>query len=118
MSEQKLSICITTYNRGQFIGETLDSILGQMVAGVELVIVDGASPDNTPAVMTQYLLRYPEIRFFREQVNSGVDGDYDKAVGYARGEYCWLMSDDDLLKPGAIQYVLLSLIHISEPTRR
>lgn len=109
MELPKLSICIATYNRGQFIGETLDSILGQMVSDVELVIVDGASPDNTPEVMTQYLLRYPEIRYFREQENSGVDGDYDKAVGYARGEYCWLMTDDDLLCPRAISRVLESI---------
>ncbi|CAH1198756.1 Glyco_trans_2-like domain-containing protein [Candidatus Nitrotoga sp. BS] len=109
MDLPKLSICISTYNRGQFIGETLDSILGQMVSDVELVIVDGASPDNTPEVMAQYLLRYPEIRYFREQENSGVDGDYDKAVGYARGKYCWLMTDDDLLYPKAISRVLESI---------
>ncbi|MEO6421670.1 MAG: glycosyltransferase family 2 protein [Candidatus Nitrotoga sp.] len=109
MELPKLSICIATYNRGKFIGETLDSILGQMVPGVELVIVDGASPDNTPEVMAQYLLRYPEIRYIREQANSGVDGDYDKAVGYARGEYCWLMTDDDLLCPLAISRVLESI---------
>lgn len=109
MNETKLSICMATYNRGRFIGETLDSILSQIVPGVELVIVDGASPDNTPEVMAQYLLRYPEIRYFREQENSGVDGDYDKAVGYARGEYCWLVTDDDLLSPMAIFRVLESL---------
>ena len=109
MKFPKLSICIATYNRGQFIGETLDSILSQIVSDVELVIVDGASPDNTPEVMAQYLLRYPEIRYFREQENSGVDGDYDKAVGYARGEYCWLMTDDDLLCPRAIPRVLESI---------
>lgn len=106
MNETKLSICMATYNRGRFIGETLDSILNQIVPGVELVIVDGASPDNTPEVMAQYLLRYPEIRYFREQENSGVDGDYDKAVGYARGEYCWLVTDDDLLSPLAVSRVL------------
>ena len=109
MESPKLSICIATYNRGQFIGETLDSILGQIVSDVELVIVDGASPDNTPEVMAQYISRYPEIRYFREQENSGVDADYDKAVGYARGEYCWLMTDDDLLCPKAIFSVLESI---------
>jgi len=105
----KLSICMATYNRGAFIGETLDSILGQLVDGVELLVVDGASPDSTPEDMAQYLLRHPEIRYFREQENSGVDGDYDKAVGYASGEYCWLMTDDDLLRPGAIQKVLSAI---------
>ena len=105
----KLSICIATYNRGSFIGETLDSILAQMVPGVELLVVDGASPDNTPEVMKQYLSRYPEILYYREEKNSGVDGDYDKAIGYAKGEYCWLMSDDDLLKPGAVLNVLSAI---------
>jgi|TARA_R110002074_G_scaffold170005_4_gene332038 glycosyltransferase involved in cell wall biosynthesis len=105
----KLSICIATYNREEFIGETLDTILSQMDPSVELVIVDGASPDNTAEVMAEYLLRYPEIRYFREKENGGVDGDYDKAVDYAKGEYCWLMTDDDLLKPGAINRVLSTL---------
>ncbi len=109
MDGLKLSICIATYKRGLFIGETLDSILGQIEPGVELVVVDGASPDNTPEVMAQYLLRYPEIRYYRETENSGVDADYDKAVGYARGAYCWLMTDDDLLCRGAIARVLASL---------
>jgi abequosyltransferase len=105
----KLSICIATYKRGLFIGETLDSILVQMEPGVEIVVVDGASPDNTPEVMAEYLARYPVIRYKREKVNSGVDADYDKAVGYAKGEYCWLMTDDDLLKPGAVARVLQSI---------
>jgi len=105
----KLSICLATYNRGKFIGETLDSILGQMRPNVELVVVDGASPDNTAEVMAKYALRYPQIRYHREPENSGVDKDYDKAVGHARGEYCWLMTDDDLLQPHAIERVLVAL---------
>jgi glycosyltransferase involved in cell wall biosynthesis len=102
----KLSICIATYNRGQFIGATLDSILDQIERGVEIIVVDGASPDNTQEVMAEYLSRHPGIRYYREQENSGIDRDYDKAVVYAKGEYCWLMTDDDLLRSGAINRVL------------
>ena len=105
----KLSICIATYNRARFIGETLESILGQMEPGVELLVVDGDSPDDTAAVMGDFVSRHPQIRYFREIENSGVDGDYDKAVGYAQGEYCWLMTDDDLLKPGAVSRVLRAM---------
>jgi len=106
MENLLLSICIATYNRGCFIAETLDSILDQMEEGVELVIVDGASSDNTQDILTDYVSRYPRIRYFREAQNSGVDQDYDKAVGYAKGRYCWLMSDDDLFRPGAVKRVL------------
>lgn len=105
----KLSICIATYMRSSFIGETLDSIMSQIDSSVEIVVVDGASPDSTPEVMSDYARRYPMLRYFRESENSGVDADFDKAVGYARGEYCWLMTDDDLLKPGAIARVLYEL---------
>ena len=102
----RLSICIGTYNRAKFIGETLDSMVVQLEPGVEIVIVDNASSDNTTEVVTQYLLRHPEVRYFRKQENTGFDRNYDEAVKYAKGEYCWLMSDDDLLSTGAIANVL------------
>lgn len=105
----KLSICIATFRRADFLGQTLDSIIPQLRPGVELVIVDGASPDRTPQLMAQYLYCHPEIRYYRETDNSGVDGDYDKAVGYAKGKYCWLMTDDDLLHSDAVDKILLAL---------
>lgn len=105
----RLSLCIATLNRARFIGETLDSILSQMEDGVQLVVVDGASSDNTADVMAQYCAGHPQIVYRRESTNSGVDADYDKAVGYATGEYCWLMTDDDLLKTGAIRRVLAAI---------
>jgi glycosyltransferase involved in cell wall biosynthesis len=105
----KLSVCIATYNRAAFIAETLGSILAQITPEVELVVVDGASPDRTPEVVAQVAVRHPTLRYYREKVNSGVDGDYDKAVGYARGDYCWLMTDDDVLVPGAVSRVLAAL---------
>jgi glycosyltransferase involved in cell wall biosynthesis len=106
MYNKRLSICIATYNRARYIGETLDSIIPQLGKDVELVIVDGASTDNTAEVLSQYLAGNTLIRYYQETENSGVDQDFDKAVHYARGEYCWLMSDDDLLKPGAVKQVL------------
>jgi abequosyltransferase len=105
----QLTLCIATYNRAAFIAETLESIVPQLRAGVEVVIVDGASPDDTAAVVAPYVERFPAIRYVREAVNSGVDGDYDKAVGYATGEHCWLFPDDDLLAPGALDRVFGAL---------
>jgi hypothetical protein len=76
-----------------------------MTSSVEVVVVDGASPDNTEEVLRPFL-NDARVRYFREQTNSGVDRDYDKAIQYARGDYCWMMTDDDLLLPGAIDCVL------------
>jgi abequosyltransferase len=105
----RLSICVATFKRGEFIARTLDSIIDQLGPRVELLVVDGASPDDTAAVVEGYLSPDRPLRYFRESANSGVDADFDKAVGYARGDYCWLMTDDDLLHPGAIDAVLSAL---------
>lgn len=101
-----LSICISTFNRSKFITDTLESIVNQLTDQVELVVVDGCSTDDTLVVMQEYLKIHPSVRYFRENINSGVDADYDKAVSYARGQYCWLMTDDDLIADGAIDIVL------------
>ncbi len=105
-SHIRLSICIATFKRGDVIAETLDSIVSQLQDEVELVIVDGASPDATAEAIEPYARDYANVRYFCEDTNSGVDQDYDKAVRYAQGEYCWLMPDDDLLRPGAVRRIL------------
>lgn len=102
----QLSICIATFNRGSIIYQTLDSISTQLSPQIELLVVDGASTDDTETVMSNYCAQNPGVRYIRETSNSGVDADFDKAISYARGEYCWLMTDDDLLIPGAVQRVL------------
>ncbi|MFI5071574.1 MAG: glycosyltransferase family 2 protein [Terriglobales bacterium] len=105
----KLSICIATRNRGGFIGETLKSIATQCTNAVEIVVLDGASTDNTEHVVRALQNTMPALRYFRQEKNGGVDRDYDAAVGLALGEYCWLMSDDDLLMSGAVDAVLRAI---------
>ena len=101
-----LSICITTRNRAAFLRQTLASIFSQAIDRLEVVIVDGASTDDTGDVVREYQEKFQQIRYFRKEKNSGVDRDYNATIEEARGEYCWFMSDDDLLKPGAVRTIL------------
>jgi abequosyltransferase len=105
----QLSICIATMNRAAFLRETLDGLLAQATDDVEIVILDGGSSDGTEALGSLYASRSPLVRYFRQSTNMGVDRDFDNAVQKATGTYCWLMSDDDLLKPGAIARVLAEI---------
>lgn len=102
----KLSVCIPTYNRAAFIGETLESILSQANGLIEVVVVDGASTDSTSEVVASFQNRFANLIYHRGAQNMGVDRDMATAVELARGEYCWLMSSDDLIKPGAISRML------------
>jgi glycosyltransferase involved in cell wall biosynthesis len=106
MKNPLLSICIATYNRAKYIGKTLESIIPQVTDEVEIVIVDGASTDNTSNVVEGYASACEQLRYIRLPAKGGVDQDYCKAVEYAQGEMCWLFTDDDLLKPSAIRTVL------------
>jgi glycosyltransferase involved in cell wall biosynthesis len=106
MTKPRLSICIATYNRAGVIAETLDSIIEQLTDEVEIVVVDGGSTDTTRQVVSSYGNICDRMRYVRLSVKGGVDQDFCKAVQLAQGDYCWLFSDDDLLKPGAIRAVL------------
>jgi abequosyltransferase len=100
-----LSICIATLNRAAFIEETLDSIISQATKEVEIVIVDGSTNDDTNDIVNTYRKKFSRIRYFHS-VNTGYAQDYCKTIELAQGEYCWLFTDDDTLKQGAIQAVL------------
>ncbi len=106
MGDIKLSICIATLNRGPFIGETLESIVQQATDQVEIVVLDGGSSDDTEEIVLAWRQQFPRLSYCRQQTNGGVDQDFARAVELARGEYCWLFSDDDILKQGAIGAVL------------
>ena len=105
----RLSICIATRNRAKYIGETLSSIASQVTDGVEVVVLDGASTDGTPEVVEALVPSMPYLNLVRKTENGGVDRDYDEAVTCAGGDYCWLLSDDDPLLPGALDKVLAAI---------
>jgi abequosyltransferase len=108
-SEYKLSICIPTFNRAAFLAQTLACIIDQLSEGCEIVVSDNASTDNTEAVVLESSRRCESIRYHKQQTNTGFDRNLDRAVDLARGEFCWLMPDDDRLKPGAVQAVLQAM---------
>ncbi len=106
MGEIKISICMPTLNRARFIGDSLESIISQANDSIEIVIVDGASTDNTTEVVQSYQRKFKNLIYYRGEKNMGVDSDMKKAIELASGKYCWLFSDDDMLKPGAIKRML------------
>ena len=99
----KLSICIPVYNCAEFVGQALDSILTQIKGGIEVVVYDGGSTDGTPALMEGYIKGRTDLYYHRGSVRGGIDADMATCVGFAKGEYCWLFSGDDVMRPGAIE---------------
>ena len=107
-----LSICIPTYNRASFLRDTLERIGRQMpadlAASVEIVVSDNASTDGTPAVLSEMAAAYPHVclRPHRQPQNRGPDANIYETVKRASGEFCYILSDDDVLLPGAVARLL------------
>lgn len=106
MPKIDLSICMPTYNFGRFIGETLESIIPQLTDNVEIVILDGNSTDNTPEVVSQFMTKCPQIKYYRQAQKGGIDKDMELSVAFAKGDYCWLFSSDDIMLPQSLQIIL------------
>jgi abequosyltransferase len=106
MKRAVLSIAIPTYNFGRFIGETLDTILPQVTDEMEILVVDGASTDDTEEVVRRRQERFPALRYHRLEKKGGIDRDMAKTVELATGEYVWLFSADDWMAEGALKRVL------------
>jgi abequosyltransferase len=102
----KLSICIPTYNRGGYLEITLSNIIEQLNPGVEIVIMDGASSDDTKNIVESFQARNPAIKYIRGERNGGVDADLAACIEHAQGDYCWLMSSDDLFAENSVSFVM------------
>jgi len=101
----KLSICIPTYNRANYLKETLDSIVNQLDDEVEIAISDNASTDHTKELVIEYQKKYSNIVYYQSNENKGPDRNYYNAIKIASGEFCWLLGSDDLITSDAIKRV-------------
>lgn len=100
----KLSICIPTFNRARYLQNCLQSIedaAAQTHAEFEVCVSDNGSDDDTSEVIEAYRNRLPLVAR-RNVENLGIPRNFLAVVGMARGEFVWLVGDDDLLLPDSI----------------
>jgi glycosyltransferase involved in cell wall biosynthesis len=99
VTDVKLSICIPTFNRADFLTKALTYFVEtyQIPWSYEIVISDNASPDNTGEVVESFIAKGLPIRYFRRQENLGYEPNLASAFRHARGEYNIYLADDDIL---------------------
>ena len=95
-----ISVCIPTYRGAAHIPAAIDSVLGQTHSDFELLIIDDNSPDETNRIVSTYSDH--RIRYFRNPVNLGAEGNWNRCLAEARGTYIKLLPQDDLLYPQSL----------------
>ncbi len=104
-----LTIAIPTYNRAEFLGRAMDSVIAQMTPEIELLISDNASKDGTEALVREKMRECPAIRYLKNPENIGPDANFLQCLKEASGEYVLLLGDDDLVAENAIGKMLAFL---------
>lgn len=100
----KISICIPTFNRAKYLANCLHSIrLNNNISNVdfEVCVSDNCSDDNTEDIVIAAQKDIP-IVYCRNSSNIGRVKNYLNVVEMAKGDFVWMIGDDDLLLPNAL----------------
>ncbi len=98
----KVSVIIPVYNVERYLGECLDSVLGQTLKDIEVLCVDDGSTDGSAAILADYAARDARVRLFKTE-HAGAFRAREAGVKAATGEYFYFMDADDLLDTVAFE---------------
>ena len=98
MENVKISILVLTFNHGNFIRQTLDSIIMQKInVPYEIIILDDASVDETPKILKEYKKKYPQkiTLFLRRKNSCHPTKNVYFLLSRSRGDYFAFIEGDD-----------------------
>lgn len=94
----KVSIVVPIYKVEKYLRECVDSILGQNLRDIEVILVDDGSPDACPQIVDEYARRDSRVVAVH-QPNSGYSVAVNKGIDLAKGEYIGIIESDDWIEP-------------------
>lgn len=94
-----VSIGLPVFNGERYVAEAIDSILGQTLGDLELVICDNASTDRTGEICRGYARRDARVRYHCNGRNLGAGPNYNLCFERSRGRYFKWAAHDDALAP-------------------
>lgn len=100
----KISFLIPTYNRANYVGRCIDSILATRRTDIEILVSNNCSTDNTRSVLSGF--KDPRLVIFHNDSNVGEIRNMLSLLKNATGEYCFILTDDDYLLPDAVNILV------------
>ena len=91
----KVSVVVPVFNTAEYLPECLDSLTGQTLDSVQIIIVNDGSTDSSALIAERYANNNPESIVYLQQDNSGQGAARNLALRYCEGEYVGFMDSDD-----------------------
>jgi len=111
MISPKVTIIMATYNRADFIEETLKTIQNQSFENWECLIIDDGGIDNTLEVISPVLNTDSRFKFFKRHndYKKGLPGCRNYGISLAKGDYVIFFDDDDIVHPQNLELCVTEL---------
>ena len=94
----KISIITAAYNSEKTIRDTLENVKNQMYKDIEHIIIDGASKDNTLAIVAEY----PHVKKVISEKDKGIYDAMNKGIQIATGDVIGILNSDDLYQDSTV----------------
>jgi glycosyltransferase involved in cell wall biosynthesis len=101
LERPRVSVGIPAYNGEKYISTAVESVLAQTWADFELYVIDDASTDETLSKVRRY--GDPRLRIINNEKNVGQEGNWNRVLREARGEFIKLLPQDDVLHPDCLR---------------
>lgn len=100
-----LSIIVPVYNVKDYLKECLESILKAYRGGIEVIVVDDGSTDNSGEICEEYAKKYDFIKVFHKE-NGGLSSARNAGINLAKGKYIWFVDSDDYIEDDSIESII------------
>ena len=106
---EKISIIIPTFNRGNLIGNSIKSVLNQTYKNFEVIVVDDGSTDNTKEEINK--IEDKRVRYIKLEKNAGGSNARNIGINNANGKYISFQDSDDIFYPSKLEEQIQNLIN-------
>jgi len=106
----KISIITPSFNQGEFLEETILSVIGQNYPNLEYIIIDGGSTDNSVDVIKKY---EKHLTYWVSEKDNGQSDAINKGFDIATGDILGWLNSDDMYMPNVLNYIV-SILQPSE----
>lgn len=104
-----IDIVIPCYNHGDFLPDSVGSVLSQEIDDLRILIVDNASTDGSADVARQLAASDARIEFLLRNTNQGPHASFNAGIDWAKSDYFLILCADDILAPGCLARAIHAL---------
>ena len=108
-----ITVITPTYNRAEYLGNAIDSVLAQTHSDFELIVVDDNKSGSEARIATEEVMKKyhdPRIRYLKNPQNIGGSASRNVGISEARGEYIAFLDDDDMYLPDRLEVQYAAMV--------